>query len=956
LTDKTFPDRDYRHALLRDGNTLRFLRLMIGLMLGSSAAYLAAALIVSGDGLFRSAGVFAAFISASVAYGLIRRDRLEAGVHLLVWGAWLSVVLQVVLSNGLMSRSLMAFPLIIVLAGWLLPSRGVLAVCLATLLAGAALALGEQAGLLPLRMSPSPPLLVWLAFTIYTGLSATLAYFIFRGFHRHHESMHRLGANLQTQLNALSTREAELHLVMESVPLMLFHGDRQKRCLYANRSYADFYAAGQRNLIGLTVREIISAENYDGKAVDATLGRVLMGERVAYRASRKSAHGDVRMLDILMIPEPGAEGGTQGFFAIFRDITEELQAETALRSSEDKFAKVFHASPVAISISRMRDGLYLDVNDAFVEQFGWTREEMLGHSSVEIGLWPSQGERERWTAELGLTGRTRNRVTTLLAKSGETHTVIVSAERIQLGGEECVVGLVHDITDRLEAEAALRESKERLQLAAASGGVGLWEWDVPSGGLDWNAQLKAIFGLPEEAEGLTLERFVASIHDEDRERVRQAFMQALETRAEFDCEYRIVRPDGSTRWIVARGRGQYDAAGQPQRMVGTAIDVTERRLAEAALQEREARLREAQRIGHFGSWELDIPSQRVRFSDELHKIYELDRSSFGGTWQDLLGLVHPDDLPAMKEAWRKAGKAEGEFVLRHRILMADGRIKHLFVRFEVFRDGEGKPVRALGTAQDITEQVLAREEVQRLNDGLEARVAARTAELTAANRELESFAYSISHDLRAPLRGIDGFSHLLAEEYAEKLDATGRDYLERVRRAAQRMGELIDDILELSRVTRQDMRRVRVDLSQIAAEAIEERARVEPGRRVEVSIEPGCIALGDPQLLRVLMQNLLENAWKYSRKADPARIAFGRETLAGETVFFVRDNGVGFDMKYADRLFSPFQRLHKPEEFEGSGIGLATVARVAHRHGGRVWAEASPDQGATLRFTLGRAN
>ncbi|MBZ0144504.1 MAG: PAS domain S-box protein, partial [Rhodocyclaceae bacterium] len=425
MTDKTFPDRDYHHALLRDGNTLRFLRLMIGLMLGSSAAYLAAALIVSGDGLFRSAGVFAAFISASVAYGLIRRDRLEAGVHLLVWGAWLSVVLQVVLSNGLMSRSLMAFPLIIVLAGWLLPSRGVLAVCLATLLAGAALALGEQAGLLPLRMSPSPPLLVWLAFTIYTGLSATLAYFIFRGFHRHHESMHRLGANLQTQLNALSTREAELHLVMESVPLMLFHGDRQKRCLYANRSYADFYAAGQRNLIGLTVREIISAENYDGKAVDATLGRVLMGERVAYRASRKSAHGDVRMLDILMIPEPGAEGGTQGFFAIFRDITEELQAETALRSSEDKFAKVFHASPVAISISRMRDGLYLDVNDAFVEQFGWTREEMLGHSSVEIGLWPSQGERERWTAELGLTGRTRNRVTTLLAKSGETHTVIV---------------------------------------------------------------------------------------------------------------------------------------------------------------------------------------------------------------------------------------------------------------------------------------------------------------------------------------------------------------------------------------------------------------------------------------------------------------------------------------------------------------------------------------------------
>ncbi|MCC6880457.1 MAG: PAS domain S-box protein, partial [Rhodocyclaceae bacterium] len=853
-----------------------------------------------------------------------------------------------------MSRSLMAFPIIIMVGGWLLPPRGMLAVCLATLLAGAALALGEQTGVLPLRMSPSPPLLIWLAFTIYIGLSAVLAYFVFHGFRRHHGSMHRLGANLQTQLNALSSREAELHLIMESVPVMLFHGDRNKRCLYANRSYADFYAAGERNLVGLTVREIIGAENYDGKAVDATLDRVLSGERIAYRASRRSSNSEVRMLDILMIPEPDAEGGTCGFFAIFRDITEELQAEMALLSSEEKFTKVFHASPVAISISRMKDGLYLDVNDAFVKQFGWTREEMLGHSSVEIGLWPSQAERERWVADLSTAGRTRNRVTTLLAKSGETHTVIVSAERILLSGEACVVGLVHDITDRLEAEAALRESKERLQLAAASGGVGLWEWDVSSGGLNWNAQLKAIFGLPEEAEGLTLDRFIAAIHDEDRGRITQAFTQALETRAEFDSEYRIVRPDGSIHWIVARGRGQSDASGQPQRMGVTAIDVTERRQAETALQEREARLREAQRIGHFGSWELDIPSQRMRFSDELHRIYERDQSSFGGSWQDLLGMVHPDDLPAMKDIWRKAGKVEGEHVLRHRILMADGRIKHLFVRFEMFRDSEGKPVRALGTAQDITEQVLAREEVQRLNDGLEARVAARTAELTAANRELESFAYSISHDLRAPLRGIDGFSHLLAEEYAEKLDATGRDYLERVRRAAQRMGELIDDILELSRVTRQDMRRVRVDLSQIAAEAIEERARVEPGRRVEVSIEPGCIALGDPQLLRVLMQNLLENAWKYSRKADPARIAFGRETLAGETVFFVRDNGVGFDMKYADRLFSPFQRLHKPEEFEGSGIGLATVARVAHRHGGRVWAEASPDQGATLRFTLGR--
>ncbi|MBM3390658.1 MAG: hypothetical protein FJY34_01600 [Betaproteobacteria bacterium] len=246
----------------------------------------------------------------------------------------------------------------------------------------------------------------------------------------------------------------------------------------------------------------------------------------------------------------------------------------------------------------------------------------------------------------------------------------------------------------------------------------------------------------------------------------------------------------------------------------------------------------------------------------------------------------------------------------------------------------------------------ARNEIQRLNERLEIRVRERTAELQSANKELESFAYSVSHDLRAPLRGIDGFSHLLDEEYGDRLDEEGRGYLKRVRGAAQRMGHLIDDILELSRVTRQEMRRVPVDLSQLAAELIEERGRAEPERRVAVSLAPHCSALGDPQLLRVMMQNLVENAWKYSSHNPDARIEFGKEAAGGETVFFMRDNGVGFDMKYADRLFTPFQRLHRPEEFEGTGIGLATVARIVHRHGGRVWAEAAPGKGATFLFTL----
>jgi signal transduction histidine kinase len=255
---------------------------------------------------------------------------------------------------------------------------------------------------------------------------------------------------------------------------------------------------------------------------------------------------------------------------------------------------------------------------------------------------------------------------------------------------------------------------------------------------------------------------------------------------------------------------------------------------------------------------------------------------------------------------------------------------------------------------DVTREEHARLEIEQLNRELDQRVKDRTADLATANRELESFAYSISHDLRAPLRGIDGFSLMALEEYGDKLDAQGRGYLERVRAAAQRMGHLIDDILELSRVSRQAMRQERVDLGRLAAELMDELRQDDLLRKIVVTIAPECSATGDPRLLRILLQNLLENAWKYTARQPEARIAFGMERLdTGETAYFVRDNGIGFDMKYADRLFSPFQRLHGPKEFPGSGIGLATVARIVHRHGGRVWAESAPGQGTTLRFTLG---
>jgi light-regulated signal transduction histidine kinase (bacteriophytochrome) len=259
---------------------------------------------------------------------------------------------------------------------------------------------------------------------------------------------------------------------------------------------------------------------------------------------------------------------------------------------------------------------------------------------------------------------------------------------------------------------------------------------------------------------------------------------------------------------------------------------------------------------------------------------------------------------------------------------------------------------AASLAEKAVEIEILNRNLQTLNVELEARVELRTRELAVSNQELEAFSYSVSHDLRAPLRTIDGFSLALLEDFADKLNAEGRDYIARVRAGVQRMGVLIDALLQLSRVTRTEVLRERVDLSQLATLVFNELRAGEPEREVQFLAQPGVLARADPRLLRVAFENLIGNAIKFTARTPDARIEFGSSLKEGSTVYFIRDNGAGFDMQYVDRLFTAFQRLHGDRDFKGSGIGLATVSRIIRRHHGTIWAESELGRGATFYFTL----
>jgi PAS domain S-box-containing protein len=641
--------------------------------------------------------------------------------------------------------------------------------------------------------------------------------------------------------------------------------------------------------------------------------------------------------------EYDAAGKPLRMIGTIRDITERRRAEDELRRSEDKFAKMFHASPLPTSLARLRDGLYLDVNEAYVDAYGWTREQLIGHKSVDVGLWWSEAERQRWFDAFVTEGRTKSFEMILRNRAGEARTVHLFAETLELDGEQHVLALHYDITERRRAEEELR----KLSRAVEQSPVSIVITDK-TGSIEYvNPRVEAVTGYAKaELIGQNPRLFQSG---QTPHGVYEQLWQTIAQGGEWHGELCNRKKDGELYWEYASISGLVDERGEIAHFIAVKEDITQRKQIEEELRRSEDKFAKI-----FHACPLPISFAFLRDGRYLD-VNEAYTQAYGWTREQIVGHTSLEiglwPTAQEREKWMKKFVAEGrtkdyEVTLHN----SAGEPRSVLLSAETLEIGGEQCV--LSLVYDISERKRAEDEVRRLAAELESRVRERTAELTAANKELESFAYSVSHDLRAPLRGINGFSALLLDEYGDKLDNAGHEYLSRIRRAAIRLDTLINDLLQLSRLTRQEMRREAVDLSKLVREILDERMRSEPQREVDVRVQPMCAVYGDPQLLRVVLENLIDNAWKYTKNVAPAQIEFGRQAGADDHPFFVRDNGAGFDMNYANRLFQLFQRLHREEEFQGTGVGLSIAKRLIERHGGHIWATGKLGEGATFYFTL----
>ena len=536
-------------------------------------------------------------------------------------------------------------------------------------------------------------------------------------------------------------------------------------------------------------------------------------------------------------------------------------------------------------------------------------------------------------------------------KDGSTFPVETGVRVVETDHGTYYHATVRDVTERRQAEEALRESEARLAASFDEAPLGYQSLDEEGRFLEVNPAWVETLGYErEEVIGKWFGDFLAPEYVTPfRERFR-----VFKERGAIHSEFEMIHKNGERRYVSFEGRIGHKTDGAFKQTHCVLTDITERRRTEEALAASEERWRRILVFTPQIGVSLDHEG-RIAFVNQhfLELTGWTEDEALGADWFDL----------CIPEQVRVAVRGVFETVMREQdiagfskheneILTKDGTTRSVAWSNVATRDAHEAIVGVTSLGIDITERKQAEEEIRRLNAELEQRVASRTSQLEVANKELEAFAYSVSHDLRAPLRAIDGFSAMVLEDAGDKLRKDDVEHLQRVRAGAQRMAVLIDELLGLSRASRLEMHREPVDVSSMASEVFAELAEAQPERRVETVVTPGLRAHADVVLLRAILANLLGNAWKFTSRHETARIEVGACDEGGERAFYVRDDGAGFDPRHAAHLFGAFQRMHHVAEFEGDGIGLATVQRLVTRHGGRVWARAEVEKGATFYFTL----
>ena len=615
-------------------------------------------------------------------------------------------------------------------------------------------------------------------------------------------------------------------------------------------------------------------------------------------------------------------------------------SDEVLRDSEQRYRLLFEENPHPTWVFDVETLRILDVNRAAIRSYGYSREEFLTLTIQDLrapeDVPALREEVPTPAAHRQIPGRSTHR-----KRNGTLIDVETSAHDVVYVGRQARVVVATDITHRLRVEAALRRSEERFRLMVE--GVkdyGIFMLDPEGRVVSWNAGAERISGYrAEEVLGSDLSIFFPP-EDVARGQPRHELsVAAAEGRLE-DQGWR-VRKDGTRFWADVVLTALRNASGNLRGFSKVTRDLTERRRVEEALRDSEERFRSLVETAHDAIVSADTQGTIVSFNPAAERVFGYSKDEALGQpltllmperfrqphWQGLRRFLVTSQAHVVGTTVEMIGRKKdgAEFPLELSLASWKSKDATFFT----------------GILTDITERKKAENEVRE-----------QSAQLQAANNELEAFSYSVSHDLRAPLRAIDGFSQAFLEDYGDRVDERGKDYLRRVRAATQRMGLLIDDLLDLSRVTRAEMRLETVDLSALAHAVVAELSKTQPSRQVEFVIADGLKVEGDSRLLRLVLENLLGNAWKFTARSARARIEFQSAERDGQIAYCVRDDGAGFDPQYAQRLFGAFQRLHTVEEFPGTGIGLATVQRIIHRHGGRVWAEGRPDAGAAFYFTL----